>query len=115
CENRGLDELPAVLQIRQCAVDQLPGRDRVVKPEPHALHFVVHGFSDVEDHVHAHRAVGNFAQIAYDGHQHNQADEQEHEEAQLRGIFFVGGEPADEPDVVGDSADMNALQEVDRV
>ena len=77
--NRRLHEGADVLQIRQGAVDELPGADRIVKTKADALEFVVHRFADVEDQRHAELGFADDAQIAQQQEDHHQRHPDEHQ------------------------------------
>jgi hypothetical protein len=74
-QQRRLRERAHVLQIAERPVDELPARQRVVKPEAHPLNLVVHGLADVVDHVHGELGVGHFADVSQDRPGQDQPDE----------------------------------------
>jgi len=80
-------------EVRERAVDKLPGAHRVVEREPDVLQLVVNGFADKVDHPHAHLHELHFAQVAHDRHRRDERQEQAQRRAHLRGLHVGAGHP----------------------
>ena len=84
-----LHEGAHVVEVRQRAVDELPGADRVVETKADALEFVVYRLADVEDQRHAQLRLGHDAKVAQQEHDGRERDQHDEQVAQRQGRIVM--------------------------